>query len=518
MLSCQHGQWRRRQYGGGGGAGRGADAMSPAPAAGRAFDHTCTSLCSPLQAPKHPKTRTAAQILFAAAGPHRPLSFPIATAWPSGTCLVHTSSSSTPVCRRSLEVGRSGIARAALLSTRPPATAMRRAGARRAGRPTDHSRTRLLCLKVGNAPESRGVGRCWSCRAAIDAAGTWQASSPPLAPPPARCSPPGSRRCRCLSASPPELGIDIPAILSRTRSILTFRLAGHDMDHLDLGGPLILMALLGFAHLLVRRHVLAGDRRGVRGGAAWRLFGGQQHSGTRLVCRLVGARLMMELLLPHLTESSCWRVAAGRQDAFRIHPGLDGGGIHAAVVSRRATPPAAPRAAALPPLHASRCSGSRAAAQRARADCRSNRVLPAPGIHRACWLTLPCVAYESPHIPRMRVALPHPHPRAAGLCSTASRGRRTPRPSLWTCTAAPACWDTRCCRWWPTPSWPSPSRGEQAGGREPSTGACVARVWGGSPAAGELLQVCRACACRWPASTAKAGSHARSPSALGSCC
>ena len=48
-----------------------------------------------------------------------------------------------------------------------------------------------------------------------------------------------------------ELGIDIPAILSRTRSILTFRLGGHDMDTLDLGGPLIFMALLGAAHLLV---------------------------------------------------------------------------------------------------------------------------------------------------------------------------------------------------------------------------------------------------------------------------
>ncbi|PRW51047.1 YIPF5-like protein [Chlorella sorokiniana] len=48
-----------------------------------------------------------------------------------------------------------------------------------------------------------------------------------------------------------ELGIDIPAILSRTRSILTFRLAGHDMANLDMGGPLIFMAMLGFAHLLV---------------------------------------------------------------------------------------------------------------------------------------------------------------------------------------------------------------------------------------------------------------------------
>ena len=49
-----------------------------------------------------------------------------------------------------------------------------------------------------------------------------------------------------------ELGIDIPAILSRTKSILTFRLSGHDVDSLDLGGPLVYMACLGIAHLLVR--------------------------------------------------------------------------------------------------------------------------------------------------------------------------------------------------------------------------------------------------------------------------
>jgi hypothetical protein len=48
-----------------------------------------------------------------------------------------------------------------------------------------------------------------------------------------------------------ELGIDIPAILSRTKSILTFRLSGHDVDSLDLGGPLVYMACLAIAHLLV---------------------------------------------------------------------------------------------------------------------------------------------------------------------------------------------------------------------------------------------------------------------------
>jgi hypothetical protein len=57
-----------------------------------------------------------------------------------------------------------------------------------------------------------------------------------------------------------ELGIDIPAILSRTKSILTFRLSGHDVDSLDLGGPLVYMACLGVAHLLVRLVVIAVGR------------------------------------------------------------------------------------------------------------------------------------------------------------------------------------------------------------------------------------------------------------------
>ena len=47
-----------------------------------------------------------------------------------------------------------------------------------------------------------------------------------------------------------ELGIDIPAILRRTFGILTFRLGSQDAENLDLGGPLIFMALLGAAHLL----------------------------------------------------------------------------------------------------------------------------------------------------------------------------------------------------------------------------------------------------------------------------
>ncbi|RMZ52556.1 hypothetical protein APUTEX25_003699, partial [Auxenochlorella protothecoides] len=48
-----------------------------------------------------------------------------------------------------------------------------------------------------------------------------------------------------------ELGIDIPAIINRTAAILTMRLSKESLESLDLGGPLIFMALLGFAHLLV---------------------------------------------------------------------------------------------------------------------------------------------------------------------------------------------------------------------------------------------------------------------------
>lgn len=50
---------------------------------------------------------------------------------------------------------------------------------------------------------------------------------------------------------PAELGIDISAILSRTKSVVTFRLSGHDLDSFDMGGPLIFMVLLGVLHLLV---------------------------------------------------------------------------------------------------------------------------------------------------------------------------------------------------------------------------------------------------------------------------
>lgn len=105
-------------------------------------------------------------------------------------------------------------------------------------------------------------------QSAAAGSGNSRLASPPL--------PPVSLRVLHLSHPPPpwlpsrhlprtaELGIDIPSILSRTRSILTFRLAGHEMSDLDMGGPLIFMAALGFAHLLVRAaaawHGVVGSR------------------------------------------------------------------------------------------------------------------------------------------------------------------------------------------------------------------------------------------------------------------
>lgn len=53
---------------------------------------------------------------------------------------------------------------------------------------------------------------------------------------------------------PTELGVDIPKILRKTQYVLTYRLSKHDLDDLDLGGPLVFVAILGAAHLLVRTH------------------------------------------------------------------------------------------------------------------------------------------------------------------------------------------------------------------------------------------------------------------------
>lgn len=47
-----------------------------------------------------------------------------------------------------------------------------------------------------------------------------------------------------------ELGIDIPAILRRSRGILLNRLGANEMQELDMGGPLCFALLLGGAHLL----------------------------------------------------------------------------------------------------------------------------------------------------------------------------------------------------------------------------------------------------------------------------
>lgn len=50
-----------------------------------------------------------------------------------------------------------------------------------------------------------------------------------------------------------ELGIDIPKILRKTSYILTYRLGKHDLLDLDLGGPLVFVAVLGAAHLLTAK-------------------------------------------------------------------------------------------------------------------------------------------------------------------------------------------------------------------------------------------------------------------------
>ena len=48
-----------------------------------------------------------------------------------------------------------------------------------------------------------------------------------------------------------ELGIDLPAILHRIKAILTFRYSNADASSLDLGGPIIFLALFASCHLLV---------------------------------------------------------------------------------------------------------------------------------------------------------------------------------------------------------------------------------------------------------------------------
>jgi len=48
-----------------------------------------------------------------------------------------------------------------------------------------------------------------------------------------------------------ELGIDLPAILQRTKSILFYQMKSSCLDELDFGGALIFLLLLGGLHLLV---------------------------------------------------------------------------------------------------------------------------------------------------------------------------------------------------------------------------------------------------------------------------
>ena len=59
--------------------------------------------------------------------------------------------------------------------------------------------------------------------------------------------------CRALHLSPPpELGIDLGAILRSVKAILLHQMRSPALDSLDFGGALVLLLALGGLHLLVR--------------------------------------------------------------------------------------------------------------------------------------------------------------------------------------------------------------------------------------------------------------------------
>ncbi len=83
--------------------------------------------------------------------------------------------------------------------------------------------------------------------------GTFEEEPPLLEGVFGKCSQPTDTNCMTTNhRHPTELGIDIPKILRKTQYVLTYRLNKHDLDDLDLGGPLVFVAILGAAHLLVR--------------------------------------------------------------------------------------------------------------------------------------------------------------------------------------------------------------------------------------------------------------------------
>lgn len=59
------------------------------------------------------------------------------------------------------------------------------------------------------------------------------------------CSGAALNVCCTPRSRSPELGIDIPSIIRKTRCILTNKLTSEVLKDLDLGGPLILYAMLG---------------------------------------------------------------------------------------------------------------------------------------------------------------------------------------------------------------------------------------------------------------------------------
>lgn len=57
----------------------------------------------------------------------------------------------------------------------------------------------------------------------------------------------------------PELGIDIPSILSKTKAILLHQMKAPCLEDLDFGGALVYLLALGCLHLLVSKRCMDGE-------------------------------------------------------------------------------------------------------------------------------------------------------------------------------------------------------------------------------------------------------------------
>lgn len=103
-----------------------------------------------------------------------------------------------------------------------------------------------------------------------------------------------------------ELGIDVSAILLKTRAILLHRMKAHSLDDLDMGGALLFMCLLGGLHLLMGKWhmgVILGWsvlQSVVLWWLANQLAGGSQSTKTLdlyYTCCMVGYSMIPQLLL-----------------------------------------------------------------------------------------------------------------------------------------------------------------------------------------------------------------------------